>query len=335
MLHFLSRSFRIAAGAVILVLALPALASFHTFRINEIYSNFDGTIQFIELKEASGASGQNFLRGLTLTSGSGANQKSFAFTNDLASFNTGGKSVLIATQGFAALGLVTPDYIVPNNFLAQPSGTINYANVDFVEYFQLPFDGTTSVNRNAVAQQNSPTNFAGQSATIPAPAQNGGVTEFFNTILAQFFLTADPTEAASIDHGGSGPGWVRTGMSFKPGGPTSVCRFYGNARANPATGGIFGPNSHFYTADAAECAGLKGAQNPNAKSWFFESNDFNTTPAVNGTCASGLVPIYRAYNNGFAKGIDSNHRITSKLTDYQKQINEGWAGEGVVMCAQP
>lgn len=335
MSQILIRSFRIAVASIVFALAAPAQASFHTYQINEIYSNYDGTIQFIELKEVLGAPGQNFLRGLTLTSGSGANTRSFTFPNDLGSSNTGGTSVLIATQGFAALGLITPDYIVPNNFLDQPSGTINYANVDVVQYFQLPADGTTSVNRNAVAQQNSPHNFAGKAATVPGPVDNGGVTEFYNTNLNQFFLTANPIEAASIDHGGSGPGWVRTGGSFKPGGPTAVCRFYGNARGNPATGGIFGPNSHFYTADAAECAGLKASQDPGAKSWFFESNDFNTTPAVNGACPAGLVPVYRAYNNGFARGIDSNHRITAKLADYQRQINLGWSGEGVVMCGQP
>jgi hypothetical protein len=33
--------------------------------------------------------------------------------------------VLIATQGFAALGLVTPDYVIPNGFIPLANGTIN------------------------------------------------------------------------------------------------------------------------------------------------------------------------------------------------------------------
>src|SRR5438105_1111029 len=102
----------------------PAQASFHTYQINEIFSNADGTVQFIELREAFSASGQNFLRGLTLTSGTGANQKSFTFPNDLPSFNTAGTSVLIGTQGFAALAVVTPDYVVPNGFLSLTNGTV-------------------------------------------------------------------------------------------------------------------------------------------------------------------------------------------------------------------
>ena len=317
----ITRCWAVALGFVSLALSQSSLASFHTYQINEIYSNFDGTIQFIELKEVFGAGGQNFLRGLTLTSGSGASQKSFMFPNNLPSFNTAGTSVLIATQGFAALGLVTPDYVVPDGFLAQPSGSINYANVDFVQYFSLPSDGATSINRNAVPQQNSPTNFAGKSAMIPGAATDG-VTEFYNTILNHYFLTADPIEAASIDRGASGPGWMRTGTVFKAGGPNAVCRFFGN-QANG------GPNSHFYTADPAECAQVK--VDPG---WKFESNDFAITPAAGGKCPVGLVNVYRAYNQRFAQH-DSNHRVTTVFANYQKQINEGWAGEGVVMCAQP
>ena len=97
-----------------------------------------------------------------------------------------------------------------------------------------------------------------------------------------------------------------------------------------------GPNSHFYTADAAECAALKALQASTPatqKRWNFESNDFNTTPSVNGVCPAGLVPVYRAYNNGFARGVDSNHRITASQAAIQDVVGRGWSNEGVVMCA--
>lgn len=319
----LMTTFAVAVFALAaLVASTPSRASFHTYQINEIYSNADGTLQFIELKEAFGAGGQNFLRGLSITSGSGANTKSFTFPNNLPSSNTGGTSVLIATEGFAQLGLVTPDYIVPNNFIAAPAGRINYANVDTVSYFSLPTDGSTSINREAVPQQNSPTNFAGKSGSIPGATPVTGVTEFYNTILNHYFVTADPIEAASVDRGAAGPGWVRTGTQFRSGGPNAVCRFYGNV----ANGG---PNSHFYTADTGECAQVK--RDPG---WSFESNDFAITPSVGGQCPGGLINVYRAYNGRFAQH-DSNHRLTTVFTDYQKQLAQGWTAEGVVMCAQP
>jgi hypothetical protein len=321
---------RIFASTALFCLAISAQASFHTFVINEIYSNADGTVQFVELREAQGASGQNFLGGITLTSSDGGVRKSFVFPNNLPSFDTAGKFVLIGTQGFAALGLVTPDYTVPNGFLFHPEGEVNYGDVDTVHYTQLPGDGTTSINRNGVRQTNSPENFAGQTATIPPPAPPppDGVTEFYNTTLNFYFVTASAIEGASIDAGGSGPGWTRTGNVFKSGGPNAVCRFNGV----PAGGGH--PASHVYILDPLECAQVK--LDPG---WHFESLDFATTPPIPGatgpTCAGGLVKVYRAYNHRFAQH-ESNHRITANFDAYQHQVDvEGWTGEGVVMCAQP
>ena len=312
---------RVAVSTAMMCLALSAQATFHTFRINEIYSNADGNIQFIELREAQGASGQNFFTGISLNTGNGTTQKSFTFPNNLPSSATGGKSVLIGTQGFAALGLVAPDYVVPDGFLPLTNGSVSFAGVDNVTYSGLPSDGNTSFDRNGVTQTNSPRNFAGVTATVTGPQT--GVVEFYNTTLNHYFVTADPIERASIDAGGSGPGWTRTGNAFKSGGPNAVCRFFGVQAAG-------GPNGHFYTADLDECNQVK--RDPG---WRFESLDFAITPALaGGVCPAGLMPVYRAYNNRFAQR-DSNHRLTSNLAAYQQQIAAGWSGEGIVMCAQP
>jgi hypothetical protein len=108
-----------------------------------------------------------------------------------------------------------------------------------------------------------------------------------------------------------------------------VCRFYGSVSP--------GPNSHFYTVDAAECADLKRIQAitpASAPRWNFESNDFNTTPPdASGACPAGLVPVLRAYNRGSTRGIDSNHRITTSQAAITEVVNRGWKSEGVVMCA--
>jgi hypothetical protein len=167
---------------------------------------------------------------------------------------------------------------------------------------------------------------------FPALASAVTVVEFYNTNLDNYFITADANEAAAIDGGSAGPGWSRTSYTFTSGGSTPVCRFYGSQSP--------GPNSHFYTVDSAECQGLKDQQIPAGdprkltdKSWNFESLDFVSTPATNQTCPTGTTPVYRAYNNGFARGIDSNHRITSSAVAIQEVVNRGWSNEGVVMCA--
>jgi serine protease len=154
------------------------------------------------------------------------------------------------------------------------------------------------------------------------------VIEFYNAGLDTYFITANVAEAASIDNGGSGPGWVRTGQTFNAGGAAQVCRFYGSVTP--------GPNSHFYTIDTNECSRLKQLQAlvvPTDKRWNFESLDFASTAAVNGGCATGLNAVYRAYNNGFARGIDSNHRITTSQAAIAEVVARGWISEGVVMCA--
>ena len=158
----------------------------------------------------------------------------------------------------------------------------------------------------------------------------GAVVEFYNAPLDNFFITANSQEAAAIDNGAAGPGWARTGaaFNFKSGGGTSVCRFYGSMTP--------GPNSHFYTASTAECNGLKAQQATTPASqprWNFESLDFVTTPSSNGVCPAGTVPVYRAYNNGFARRVDSNHRITTSAAGIAAVVAKGWISEGIVMCA--
>ncbi|MEO8135333.1 MAG: glycosyl hydrolase, partial [Betaproteobacteria bacterium] len=156
----------------------------------------------------------------------------------------------------------------------------------------------------------------------------GSVVEFYNKTLDNFFITAEPAEQLAVAGGAAGPGWAVTGNVFRAGGPAQVCRFYGSISP--------GPNSHFYTIDPQECQALKTLQaNTPAtqKRWNFESNDFSGSIPVAGQCADGLVPVYRAYNNGFTRGIDSNHRITANHDAYLAQIDNGWAGEGIVMCA--
>lgn len=153
------------------------------------------------------------------------------------------------------------------------------------------------------------------------------VVEFHHAVLDTYFITANGDEAAAIDSGSAGPGWSRTGNTFKSGGSAQVCRFYGSLAP--------GPNSHFYMLGAAECASLRQLQatTPSTqRRWNFESLDFNASPLVGGTCAAGTVPVFRAYNNGFARGIDSNHRITTSPSAIQEVTARGWISEGAVMC---
>src|SRR6187549_2298690 len=107
------------------LLAAPVQAAFHLWTMSEVYSNADGSVQFLELTAL--ASSQQFMAGHRLTtSGSINGSRVFTFPNDLPG-DTSGKTMLIGTQGFAALGVVSPDYIVPNGCFPKEGGTIDFA----------------------------------------------------------------------------------------------------------------------------------------------------------------------------------------------------------------
>ena len=149
--------------------------------------------------------------------------------------------------------------------------------------------------------------------------------EYYNASLNHYFITAFPEEAAMLDAGTVVKGWARTGVTFnvwKTAGDdpaaVPVCRFFG-------TPGI-GPNSHFYTADAAECTIVKG--NPN---WTYEAIAFYVEVPLAGVCKSGTEAVYRSFYPG-ASVSQSNHRFLPDLTMHQKMASSSTL-EGVVMCA--
>jgi hypothetical protein len=160
----------ICASLWALLLAAPgAFAAFHLFQIEQLFSNADGTVQFVVLHEFTGSNNENFWANNSLVSmHAGTPNKTFVFPNNLPSAATAGKRVLVATQGFAALGIVTPDYTVPNGFLPTNGGTLAYAGVDSVSFGALPTDGVTAINRSGAMIPNLATNFAGQSAAVTA-----------------------------------------------------------------------------------------------------------------------------------------------------------------------
>jgi hypothetical protein len=183
-------SLRWFLAPVLALFASIASAAFHTYQIEQIFSDASGTVQFIVMHEFAGASAEYFWMGNRITSGA----QSYTFPNNLPVTSdpppmcspyygcmgggmggampmvasTANTRVLIATQGFAALGILTPDFTVPNGFIPVGGGTINYAGVDQVTFGPLPTDGVTAINRNGQAMPNLATNLAGQSASVSA-----------------------------------------------------------------------------------------------------------------------------------------------------------------------
>ena len=157
------------------------------------------------------------------------------------------------------------------------------------------------------------------SATIP-------VVEFHNVSDGQYFLTADPNEAALLDRGALGPGWSRTGATFnaRPLDATDpraqlVCRFFG-------TPGV-GPNSHFYTAYANECAIVRKDAH-----WIEEGATFRAMLPVAGACPDGYDTVQRLWKPG-AVVTDGRHRYVIDPAIASQMQGDGWVLEGPVFCA--
>ena len=171
---------RSLVAVLLFAASFGAHATYHLWLITQAYSNADGSVQYIEL--AAYASGQQFIANHTLVASQNGATHSFtipknlsddtAMTSDDGGYYGGGgyatyRSMVIGTQGFAALGVVTPDYIVPNGFLFTSGGKLSWGEgADTWNYPALPTDGTLALNRNGSTGVNAPVNFNGQTGKV-------------------------------------------------------------------------------------------------------------------------------------------------------------------------
>lgn len=158
-----------AVSAAALAPAVPFGS--HTWDVAEVFTNSDGTVQFIELVEANGTPNEVGLPGHTLSS----NGHSFVIPGGPLAAPTSNKRYLIATAAFAALpGAPTPDAIIPAgslpNFFSSAGDTVSYVPWDSWTFGAVPTDGVNSLKRNGTVSPNSPTNYAGASGMVVASA---------------------------------------------------------------------------------------------------------------------------------------------------------------------
>ena len=246
-------------------------------------------------------------------------------------------------------------YFDPKSMKATVSG--NVVRVDFVYSNTAPAGGATPEGMQAYGSVRIPDLAPGTyriegwgSASGAAPekyfertvtvAATTPVVEYYSPSLDHYFMAMGSDEIALLDQGRQGD-WKRTGYQFKawskasdaPAGAAAVCRFY-----------AAGPNSHFFTANAGECAYLKSleaqgraqaqASGTRFLGWGYEGIAFYSFMPANGSCPGGMTQVYRAYNNRAAQN-DSNHRFTTDLTQRSAmgEGSAGWIDEGAQMCA--
>ena len=242
----------------------------------------------------------------------GGVQRTFSFPDDLPSSSTANRRVLVATPGFAALNIVTPNFAMPAGFLPVAGGSLNYAGVHQVTFGALPTDGTHAITAAGDVIINIATNFAGATGSVVAGPPVALAVEFYHQVFDHYFVTHIPDEIAKLDAGVVIKGWARTGQSFNVyaaagAGTSPVCRFY----IPPANG-----DSHFYGRGTTECNDT-GHQVPDVR---------QRGPAVlqRDPAHAGRLPgrnastVYRV----FSGRADANHRYMIDRAIRDQMVND-------------
>lgn len=157
----MTRLFRALLPATMLLATFQSHAVFHEWEINEVFSNGDGSIQYIEL--TTDLNGQGQLSGKFLvSSATGAGNTTLTFNGDLVG-DTAGKSLLLATAGFADLTGLEPDFTLPSGFVPTRGGSLNFGEGASILTFsqeQFPLNGVQALNSDLQPVTPTPNNFA-------------------------------------------------------------------------------------------------------------------------------------------------------------------------------
>ena len=323
--------------AVVALLAIAGIASAEalSFQITQLYSNGDGSVQFIVLEE-TGGSGGDLLAGATLTMTHEGVVKKYTFARGTGIYPH--QKVLVATapgvpwdrfDEFFGESLCKPDFVIPYRFLATDGGTLDFAGVDQVTYSSLPTDGSQSLYRDGVG---GATCLFLNEYSVPVSPTPIRAIEYIDRARDHYFITASAPDIDALDAGRIA-GWQRTGLSFLVEGTAvaelgvvqPVCRFY----IPPFEG-----DSHFFSAFPAECSQI-GAKHPE----YVRESDaafYVALPDPSTGACGWLVPVFRLWN----QRLDSNHRYTTNLfiRDVMLQrgyVSEGYGADGVAFCAEP
>ncbi len=194
-----------------------ALAGSHTWLVNEVFSNADGTIQFIELKECCGFAAENAV-GLKRIR-SDATGLVYTIPANVVG-PTGNKTILFATAGYAALGGPPPDFPLnplPDGFFSVAGDTVRYGinppanQYSFFNFGAVPTDGCNSMNSPGPAvATNTPKNFANVQSTVFAEPSdiNGDQAVNVLDLIALLLCFGQPAAPSCLAEDVNGDGSV-------------------------------------------------------------------------------------------------------------------------------
>lgn len=176
----------------------------------------------------------------------------------------------------------------------------------------------------------------GVTSTAGNTPSTRAMVEYYYAPLDYYFMTSRDSEKTLLD---TISGWSRTGASFPvytvlPAGGHSLTRFYFDRVARGNTRG-----SHFYAVLDSDVAALNNLNPTQSTAPGLPQNEgidsYVLVPLVSGvggSCASGLLPVYRLFRGNVRFPDDPNHRYTTAVATYNAFVALGWDGEGVSFC---
>ena len=159
----------LAIVSVLLLVAPSSYAGIHTWDVSEVFTNADGTIQYVELQDTGTSGTETGVGNGSISS----NTQSHSWSNGPVAPPTNGRFYLIATQGFADLpGAPTPDVILPPSvipFFSAAGDSVAFGGFDTCAFASTPNNGIDAYNCFAAGTAvNSPTNYAGTTGSVDA-----------------------------------------------------------------------------------------------------------------------------------------------------------------------
>jgi hypothetical protein len=191
-------SWGLSFGLIIGLAAVPAPASFHLIDVNEVFTNADGSVQYVEL-----IARDNNQTNLTPTRVTALNKDGsvtnlvFNFTSSFNQLNKN-ETILIATPDFESVAGFAPDFVTPaGSLIFYPDGRVVFRQdsgsiIDAVAYGEytgdnsgfgdpaaaLPCDGVNSLNRSGTGNDNE----SNWSIGTNSPTRNDGTTTTLNLV---------------------------------------------------------------------------------------------------------------------------------------------------------
>jgi len=164
--------FRLCAALLMVLAGASSAYAVDSWRIAEVFSNSDGSLQYIKL--ATTLNNQDRLAGRQLRSfdANGVALQTFTFPANLTSTQTANKSLLVATSAFSSVTQLHVDYVIPASFISREGGEIRLEGIDTLSYrkSQLPRNGAQALDRSKNAVTAAPVNWVGQTKSVAVPA---------------------------------------------------------------------------------------------------------------------------------------------------------------------